>query len=229
MCVTHVAETVVERTIVDHVLLKLWLDAYTYLCLVAHHITLFALLCIIFCCFHRYVKWIELVEAEFFAQGDREKAINVAVSPFCDRVTASRWNSQAGFINFVVTPLLQLWGKFLPGAEGRCRRLHDNACVVRSYIAAATAATDASASADSAALAAAAVGSKITTARVDNTLDDENTSTRTGTSTSTSTTCATTTKVTKSSRDADDTGSEAVRRTSSCNHGNRRGSLRVPA
>jgi hypothetical protein len=190
------------------------------LCFVVHY-------AIIFCCFHRYVKWIELIEAEFFAQGDREKAINVAVSPFCDRVTASRWNCQAGFINFVVTPLLQLWGKFLPGAEGRCRRLHDNACVVRSYIAAATAATDASA--NSAALAAAAVGSKITTASVDNTLDAENTSTRTSTSTSTSTTSATTTKVTKSSRDADDTGSEAVRRTSSSNHGNRRGSLRVPA
>ena len=44
---------------------------------------------------------------EFFHQGDQERARGLPVSPFMDRNTANMPKSQATFIKFVVSPLLQ--------------------------------------------------------------------------------------------------------------------------
>ena len=43
--------------------------------------------------------------AEFFSQGDLERAQGLPVSPLCDRATTSRAQSQINFIEFVVAPI----------------------------------------------------------------------------------------------------------------------------
>lgn len=42
---------------------------------------------------------------EFFAQGDRERAAGLPVSPMMDRTSTSRALSQINFIEFIVAPL----------------------------------------------------------------------------------------------------------------------------
>mmetsp|Transcript_26122 Transcript_26122/g.60308 ORF Transcript_26122/g.60308 Transcript_26122/m.60308 type:complete len:564 (+) Transcript_26122:30-1721(+) len=59
-------------------------------------------------------KWTELVLAEFFAQGDEEKALDLTVSPLCDRETTSVPGSQIGFIKFIVMPSFEMLHKILP-------------------------------------------------------------------------------------------------------------------
>lgn len=49
--------------------------------------------------------WAGRVLAEFFAQGDAERARGLPLSPMCDRATVSAPGSQASFIDFVVAPL----------------------------------------------------------------------------------------------------------------------------
>jgi len=68
---------------------------------------------------HLSARWAERVMAEFFAQGDREKALGLAVSPMCDRESTAIPKSQLGFIDFVVLPLFNTWAMHLPW-------LHDN-------------------------------------------------------------------------------------------------------
>lgn len=50
-------------------------------------------------------KWCELIMKEFFAQGDKEKELNLSVSMFCDRETTNVPKSQSGFIRNIVLPL----------------------------------------------------------------------------------------------------------------------------
>ncbi len=51
-------------------------------------------------------KWAELVVAEFFYQGDKERALGFDISPGFDRNTTNIFNMQMGFIEFVVSPLI---------------------------------------------------------------------------------------------------------------------------
>merc|ERR1712070_801265 len=53
------------------------------------------------------LKWTDRVLEEFFAQGDREKALCREVSPLCDRSLVNKAGSQCGFINFIVKPCFQ--------------------------------------------------------------------------------------------------------------------------
>ena len=57
---------------------------------------------------------------EFFAQGDRERALGLPISPFMDRtkepVTTTITKCQVGFINVLVRPLLGEWAAFLGDA-----------------------------------------------------------------------------------------------------------------
>eukprot|EP00753_Platysulcus_tardus_P017967 PLAT6653.1.p1 GENE.PLAT6653.1~~PLAT6653.1.p1 ORF type:complete len:473 (+),score=173.28 PLAT6653.1:258-1676(+) len=64
-----------------------------------------------------YLRWTELVMQEFFAQGDREKELRLQVSPFCDRVKSSVSKCQIGFLRFIVMPLFEQWGKYLPALQ----------------------------------------------------------------------------------------------------------------
>ncbi|EFN56311.1 hypothetical protein CHLNCDRAFT_10254, partial [Chlorella variabilis] len=50
-------------------------------------------------------RWADRVLAEFFLQGDRERAAGLAISPMCDREKTSRAGSQINFIEFVVAPI----------------------------------------------------------------------------------------------------------------------------
>ena len=51
-------------------------------------------------------KWADLVMAEFFAQGDQERALGFDISPGFDRNVTNIFNMQMGFIEFVVAPLI---------------------------------------------------------------------------------------------------------------------------
>ena len=62
-------------------------------------------------------KWANFVVAEFFAQGDLEKASGLDVSPMMDRVTTNVPNMQIGFIEFVVFPLYDAFVRTFPPLE----------------------------------------------------------------------------------------------------------------
>ena len=51
-------------------------------------------------------KWADLVVEEFFQQGDKEAALNLDISPMMDRKNTNMFNMQLGFIEFVVSPLV---------------------------------------------------------------------------------------------------------------------------
>ena len=50
-------------------------------------------------------RWSVRVLEEFFAQGDRERAAGLPVSPMMDRTSTSHALSQINFIEFIVAPL----------------------------------------------------------------------------------------------------------------------------
>eukprot|EP00948_MAST-09A_sp_MAST-9A-sp1_P003490 g3490.t1 len=62
-----------------------------------------------------YVRWTNAILEEFYCQGDREKHLNLPVSPFCDRGNAKVTKCQLGFLNFIVNPLFQKLSAFSPG------------------------------------------------------------------------------------------------------------------
>jgi hypothetical protein len=64
-------------------------------------------------------KWAGRVLGEFFAQGDRERAQGLPVSPLCSRDGTLVAASQIGFIDFVVLPYFQVQ-KFCRFAQARC-------------------------------------------------------------------------------------------------------------
>ena len=52
---------------------------------------------------------------EFYGQGDREKALNIPVSPMCDRLSAATVPAgQVGFINFIVRPFYLVISQLIP-------------------------------------------------------------------------------------------------------------------
>lgn len=53
-------------------------------------------------------QWTDRLVEEFFRQGDREKELGLTVSPLCDRNNTAVPDSQVGFINFIVSPTMQL-------------------------------------------------------------------------------------------------------------------------
>ena len=54
-----------------------------------------------------YRKWTERVMAEFYEQGDMEKANGLPISKFFDRETPNVPRCQLGFIDFIVKPLME--------------------------------------------------------------------------------------------------------------------------
>ena len=53
---------------------------------------------------------------EFFAQGDRERALGVAPSPGFDRETTSIPGSQINFMDFIVFPILASLVRIFPAS-----------------------------------------------------------------------------------------------------------------
>merc|ERR1719384_1234756 len=65
-----------------------------------------------------HVRWVQCLEREFFAQGDKEKALGIEpVSFLMDREKPGPSQTQVGFYNFVVMPLFQAFALALPGTE----------------------------------------------------------------------------------------------------------------
>src|SRR6476661_999582 len=48
-----------------------------------------------------YEEWIKRIMEEFHAQGDREKALGLPISPFCNRESPNIPLCQKSFINFI--------------------------------------------------------------------------------------------------------------------------------
>jgi cAMP-specific phosphodiesterase 4 len=51
-------------------------------------------------------KWANVVAEEFFQQGDKEREAGMDISPMMDRNNSNLNNMQMGFIEFVVSPLV---------------------------------------------------------------------------------------------------------------------------
>jgi hypothetical protein len=70
--------------------------------------------------------WAWQVLEEFFLQGDAEKRLNVTVQPLNDREKVNRANSQIGFIEFLVSPLIFAVIKVLPPTEPNAEQMIQN-------------------------------------------------------------------------------------------------------
>lgn len=72
---------------------------------------------------HLCKKWSRLITEEFYRQGDKERALSMDVSAFCDRnQPEAYYKSQVGFIDVFVARLYRLVGALQP----ECAGLHDN-------------------------------------------------------------------------------------------------------
>lgn len=71
--------------------------------------------------------WAECALAEFFAQGDLEKELNLPISPLCDRDKTNLATSQRDFIRYVVLPAYEVLGKIIPAVGSEVLpRIKDN-------------------------------------------------------------------------------------------------------
>lgn len=71
-------------------------------------------------------RWADYVLQEFYSQGDREREMNLPISPLCDRNTVSRPKSQIGFINFLSEPTFQALNMILPKIESNLSYIVEN-------------------------------------------------------------------------------------------------------
>ncbi|KAJ3212962.1 High affinity cAMP-specific 3',5'-cyclic phosphodiesterase 7A [Dinochytrium kinnereticum] len=58
-------------------------------------------------------KWADLIMEEFFRQGDEEKKSGYPVSMFMDRNNTVVSKCQVGFIDYIVSPLYEVWDSFV--------------------------------------------------------------------------------------------------------------------
>lgn len=63
---------------------------------------------------------------EFFAQGDMEKALSIPVQMLNDRDKVSRPNSQLGFLEFVILPLVEVMVNLFPQLDSLAENLGSN-------------------------------------------------------------------------------------------------------
>jgi len=70
--------------------------------------------------------WANCALSEFFSQGDKEKEMNLPVSPLCDREAVRRHDSQIGFIKFVIQPTFELLGKIIPRVKDEVMPMIEN-------------------------------------------------------------------------------------------------------
>ncbi|CAG0897215.1 unnamed protein product [Cyprideis torosa] len=74
-----------------------------------------------------YSQWIDRIMEEFFQQGDKERELQMEVSPMCDRHTATIEKSQVGFIEYIAHPLWETWGDLVhPDAQRILDLLEEN-------------------------------------------------------------------------------------------------------
>eukprot|EP00742_Colponemidia_sp_Colp-10_P004186 GILJ01004465.1.p1 GENE.GILJ01004465.1~~GILJ01004465.1.p1 ORF type:complete len:593 (-),score=94.86 GILJ01004465.1:225-2003(-) len=73
-----------------------------------------------------YLRWIDRVMEEFFAQGDEEKRLGLPVSMFMDRSNSSIPKCQFGFMDVIVQPLFTVFNQLLPDLSPACESLARN-------------------------------------------------------------------------------------------------------
>ena len=71
-------------------------------------------------------QWADLVSKEFFSQGDKERENNMDISPMMDRATSNLFNMQMGFIEFVVSPLINSTITIFPPLKEMGAHMRDN-------------------------------------------------------------------------------------------------------
>jgi hypothetical protein len=64
-----------------------------------------------------HLEWVRRLEAEFFAQGDKEKHLGLPTSFLMDRDKPGASKSQVGFFDFVVLPLFRALAQAAPAAS----------------------------------------------------------------------------------------------------------------
>jgi len=67
--------------------------------------------------------WAEMVQEEFFRQGDIEKERGLAVTAFMDRAHQELPKMQINFLDFLVTPLFTSFARLIPEGEEYCKNL----------------------------------------------------------------------------------------------------------
>mmetsp|Transcript_707 Transcript_707/g.1308 ORF Transcript_707/g.1308 Transcript_707/m.1308 type:complete len:127 (-) Transcript_707:55-435(-) len=70
--------------------------------------------------------WAESLFSEFFAQGDKEKALGLEVTYLCDRAKFNFAQSQIGFLQFVTGPYFKVIRTVLPKVQEQCDTLQSN-------------------------------------------------------------------------------------------------------
>jgi len=73
-----------------------------------------------------HLAWVRRLEAEFFAQGDREKDLGLPMSFLMDRNKPGASETQVGFFDFVVLPLFRLLQHAAPSAAPLLASVADN-------------------------------------------------------------------------------------------------------
>jgi hypothetical protein len=73
-----------------------------------------------------YLRWSDVINIEFWAQGDREKELKVQVSPLMDRTTAVVGKGQVAFYNYVVEPMYKAFYQLLPNMSFTMKHMERN-------------------------------------------------------------------------------------------------------
>lgn len=63
---------------------------------------------------HLYLKWADRIVDEFYKQGDKERQLELPVTPLMDRTKASMSKGQIAFVNYLVIPMFTSFAKLLP-------------------------------------------------------------------------------------------------------------------
>ena len=75
---------------------------------------------------HIYKLWVDMIMDEFWQQGDTEKEMKLPVSFLCDRATVKVPASQIGFMDGIVSPLVQIVVGFFPGLKFMIDNINSN-------------------------------------------------------------------------------------------------------
>ena len=75
--------------------------------------------------FDQAKHWAQMVQEEFFCQGDLEKENKLAVSPFMDRDNPALPRMQLNFLDFLVSPLFASVKTLLPKIEYMCGKIEE--------------------------------------------------------------------------------------------------------
>ena len=76
--------------------------------------------------FHVYTKWVDLVMAEFWNQGDKERELGLQISFLCDRNNTKIPAAQIGFMDGIVLPLLQIVIELFPNLSFLVDNINSN-------------------------------------------------------------------------------------------------------